>query len=404
MDSKDKKEIKADDGKPKDCHVPEPPQNKQGENLAAIRLDAAKLDAEAQAKKLKQDYSPEEVKAGKEAREAKPEMDKAEKKASKAPRISARTWFRMTYNEKKRHALSQLRPDADKPRSAIETALQALDQIQAKQKAKSGEPEKKAEAGPSPKALFTDKPIKLSQVKDAGADKFKVTPAAGQKIRQVDVKYKKTDLGGHPGSFMAPGEGMGKEELDKAGTGGAQKPGGAGMPKQNKMPAAPAKPVGPSKNPQAAQNRQAQGAMKQSIASGMGKQTAPAAGSVNKPIPKAPHMVSTKPKMAMKSEAADLSVKKAEEYSVSEAELGEQCEHCGTPQFINSSTGLLFKPCACFMALTKDEEGNPINFVALRKTQGGYKLSFSPNADEEAKRTFLLMLKSRLLIRKRFGV
>lgn len=315
----DKNEIKADDGKPKDCEVPKPPKNKENKTLGEVRLNAAKMDAKTHSKILSDEYAADERKEGKAAKDAKP-IKKEEKSSNR--------------------------------------------------------------------------------------------------IRLRSVYSKKTDLGDHPGSFMSSGEGMGKDELDK----GAMAPGGAGMPKQPKMPAGPAKPVGPSKNPQGAQMKQAQGAMKQSIASGMGKQTAPAVGSINKPIINPAKNTNSKPKLAMKNEISEVLnrpanhlkrhlrdlikpvVKKTEEHHVSESELYAKCEHCGTAEFKKTASGPVFSPCACFIALTKDDEGKAINFVALKKADDGYKLSFNPSADEEAKRTFLLFIKSRLLIKKRFGV
>ena len=89
---------------------------------------------------------------------------------------------------------------------------------------------------------------------------------------------------------------------------------------------------------------------------------------------------------------------------VSEQDLFRKCEHCGRPEFVKASDGVHFSPCACFVALTKDDEGRPTNFVALRKTETGYKLAFNPSADPDAIKAFLLLMKSKILIKKRFGV
>jgi hypothetical protein len=89
---------------------------------------------------------------------------------------------------------------------------------------------------------------------------------------------------------------------------------------------------------------------------------------------------------------------------VSAEEIYTKCQHCGQPEFVATPNGPRFNPCACFMAMTKDEDGNPTHFVALRKTADGYQVSFDPSVDEDAAKVFLLTLKTRLLVKKKFGV
>lgn len=213
----------------------------------------------------------------------------------------------------------------------------------------------------------------------------------------------KADLGDHPGSMFGKG---------------AMKPSGAGMDQKPKMPKMP---VGPSKNPVAAQ--------KQTQASAMGQQAHPSAGTQNRSIPKNPIQQSMKPKMSMKGEydtgnppgkeipaildrpashpgkrSLRSLIRKSEEAHVSESELYRSCEHCGKPEFSRAPDGPRFTPCACFVALTKDEEGRPQHFVALRKSGDGYRLTFDPSADPDSVRAFLLLMKTRLLVKKRFGL
>lgn len=207
---------------------------------------------------------------------------------------------------------------------------------------------------------------------------------------------------------QTPAKPVEKKSLDKA----AMPAGGAGMAKQPKMPKPGLPPVGPSNQPKAAAAAQASGAAKQSQASAMGKQTRPAAGSTNKPIAtKNPVSIKSGPKMAMKGEMPASPktlrslIKKSETSYVTEFELYQACEHCGTPEFKKTPNGPIFSPCACFMVLTKDETGKPTNFVALRKTASdGYRLDFNPSADPDAVKTFVLLLKSSLLLKKKFGV
>jgi hypothetical protein len=54
---------------------------------------------------------------------------------------------------------------------------------------------KKAEAGPSPKTLISNKPLHPSQVKDAGAEGFRVDAKPNQKIKQVTVRFAKSQKG-----------------------------------------------------------------------------------------------------------------------------------------------------------------------------------------------------------------
>lgn len=378
----DKKEIKPDDGKVKESEMPQPKKDtkdvvQEGQSLAEVRRDAALMTDEKMAEISAKDYKNKEVKAGKEARDAEPKKEsisKDEIPASKSKPLSWNNYFRhqvsrkqkMAEARRKNHEAVHGKPD---PKAAMNAAVAAVERAAKK-------PEEKVE----------------------------MSPGSG---------------------YAAPKGGMSKEELGKAGA--PQKPGGAGIPQAPKAPQGPKPPVGPSSKPSAAQ--------KQTQASSAGQQAKPAAGSQNRPMSMNPAQQSMKPKMSMKGEVAGYStsnppgkeipsildvpanrpkrhlrdlikppVRKSEQAFVSEQELFQKCEHCGRSEFEKTQSGVRFSPCACFVALTKDDEGRPTHFVALRKVEGGYTLRFDPSADQDAVKAFLLLMKSRLLIKKRFGL
>ena len=123
--------------------------------------------------------------------------------------------------------------------------------------------------------------------------------------------------------------------------------------------------------------------------------------SVSKPVQK-PVQLPTK----KADYPADGTEKSEKFYSVSTEEMFTHCEHCGKPEFATGSDGSpVFTPCACFRVMRKDENEKPYKFVAIsKKEDGSFALKFNPTADPEAIHAFLLTLKSRLLINKRFGV
>lgn len=175
------------------------------------------------------------------------------------------------------------------------------------------------------------------------------------------------------------------EPMGKAGM-GVDKPGGAAIPKMPSMPKPPMPGALPSKAPAASASRQSMGAAK-----GLSAPTKMSS--------------SGKPKTMGFGPPPDTMKMGKSETRLSEDEVYARCEHCGQPEFSRSAAGPQFTPCACFMALTKDDEGNPTHFVALRKAQdGSYRISFDPSVDKDAAKVFLLGLKSRLLVKKKFGV
>ncbi len=148
-------------------------------------------------------------------------------------------------------------------------------------------------------------------------------------------------------------------------------PSGAAIPKAPSPPKPPSPPVAPGNSPAGQAAKQSQQAAK---------------GAAQTPkIPQAPKI-----KPMGKSE-------KRSELKLSETELYTNCEHCGTPQFSKTAHGPEYAPCACFM-VTKTEK-----FVTLKKSDTGYTLDFDPKADPESVRAFLLALKAKLLVTKRFG-
>lgn len=156
----------------------------------------------------------------------------------------------------------------------------------------------------------------------------------------------------------------------------AEAPSGAAMPKAPSPPKPPVGPVASGKNPQGQAAKQAQTAAK-------GASTAPKG-------PKQPKM----PQMAQAPKAPKMG---KSELKLSESELYTDCEHCGTPQFKKTEHGPQYDPCACFL-VTKSEK-----FVTLKKSDRGYELQFNENADPESVKAFLLALKARLLVAKKFG-
>lgn len=186
--------------------------------------------------------------------------------------------------------------------------------------------------------------------------------------------------------------GIGKQEMGKA-----EMPKGAGQPKGPKLPEPPKPPV-PAGNQPASQ------ASKQAQASGQGGYKPPQTpGAV---MPKNP---TVKPKAAVAKSGDYFRNKlgKAEKFSATEEQLYKSsCNECGKPEFVKGADDVpVFNPCACFRVLKKDEEGRPYKFVqALKKTDGSYGLEFAKDADPETIKIFLLTLKSRLLLNKRFKV
>lgn len=147
-------------------------------------------------------------------------------------------------------------------------------------------------------------------------------------------------------------------------------PSGSAVPKAPSPPKPPTAPVAAGNNPAGQAAKQAQRAAK-----GIAQ------------TPKAPQApkIPTAPKV------------NKSELQLTEKELYTDCEHCGTPQFAKTESGPKYEPCACFM-VTKSEK-----FVTLKKSDSGYTLEFNPKSDPESVKAFLLALKAKLLVTKKFG-
>ena len=93
-----------------------------------------------------------------------------------------------------------------------------------------------------------------------------------------------------------------------------------------------------------------------------------------------------------------LPTKKSESIVVTSEQLNRKCAHCGTSEFKKSEDGkMVFAPCACFQV----EENSEVPFVQVKKSENGaFELEFSPKADPESIRAFLLTLKARLMINR----
>ena len=99
-----------------------------------------------------------------------------------------------------------------------------------------------------------------------------------------------------------------------------------------------------------------------------------------------------------KLDQSKLTVRKKEKnHHISETELYTPCVHCGVAEFTKSENGPKYKPCACFYITMKSEEGKETNFVKIiKKSEGGYSLTFNEKADPDTISTFLLTLRNKL--------
>jgi hypothetical protein len=211
--------------------------------------------------------------------------------------------------------------------------------------------------------------------------------------KQVTSHSSPSGGGGMTNAKAPKGNGMAfpvlKEEMGKG-----EMPKGAGQPMAPKPPQMPKPPVPPGNNP-AAQ------AAKQSQQSGMGKM----------PVPGKPKMPSMAPKTPSMNKSDYFRSKLGKSEPIRTSATEEQlyksaCSQCGVAEFVKDKDGNpKFQPCACFLVMKKDSEGNPSKFVkVLRKSNGSYSMEFAKGADPEVVKLFLLTLKSKLLIKKKFGI
>ncbi len=145
--------------------------------------------------------------------------------------------------------------------------------------------------------------------------------------------------------------------------------GGAASPHMPKQPKGAAPSIKASRDPKAAQNKQGQVKFKQKF----GKLAQP---------PKNDYFQNKLPGVTKS------------EFHVAEEQLYQPCVHCGTAEFVKSENGPVYQPCACFMVTLRD--GGKTTFVELKKHEGSYSLKFSPRADKDQVRAFLLTLRARL--------
>ncbi|MGH7240771.1 MAG: hypothetical protein ACREGB_00565, partial [Candidatus Saccharimonadales bacterium] len=90
-------------------------------------------------------------------------------------------------------------------------------------------------------------------------------------------------------------------------------------------------------------------------------------------------------------------------YLIEGREIYKNCMHCGQPEFTKSEDGHpQFKPCICFL---QPGDSDRTEFLdVIEKTDAGYVIKFDANADADSVKAFLLTLKTKLLLKKRFGV
>lgn len=317
--------------------------------------------------------------------------DAPAKRPQKRPQMSASQWFRMSYNQKKQHVASKYGPKGD-PKAAMEAAVRAMEQF-----GKKPEPEKKSEMGitnPKMSAVPTG-PGSMVTTKPHKPDASKIAVLKSGSSCEPNTSHTISDNldrnANHPKTSMLGA--INKEELDK---GGPEKPGGAAMPKGPQPPQAPKPPVPAGKQP-------AQAAAKQAQAAARGQQAKPP--TAPKPPANPIKIAGPKPPKspgALKSEEyfgklrKKPTAKSERAFHVTEQEMMQPCEHCGTPQFTKKFDKVAYAPCACFR-ITLNDRG----FLSLEKKEQGYSLRFAKNADPETVRAFLLTLKAKLLLAKR---
>jgi hypothetical protein len=176
-------------------------------------------------------------------------------------------------------------------------------------------------------------------------------------------------------------------------------PSGAAMPKGPKPPMAPKPAVLPSKQPAAAQAQTKASAKGLPPAKPNISQAKSPAGPTS-PSMKAPSMpkAPTSPKApAMKSELV-ATVAKSELFSrKAKEQLGE---------FTESRDGsVTYKPNIEFMAADIENTGEKTWFVDIKKNDDdSYQMSFNPKVDQDSIKAFLLAMKARLLMQKKYKV
>lgn len=192
------------------------------------------------------------------------------------------------------------------------------------------------------------------------------------------------------------------------------------MPKGAGRPIEPAKPKEP-KPPVPASNAPAQAAAKQAQASARGSYAPPKTPGTQQPPNPTVKPKTAKPEVTQAAKPAKMGksdeyfkkrlskveVKKSQTCSVTENELYKsECAHCHVPEFKKSEDGTPeFNPCACFKVLRKTDEGKEYKFVSIfKKSEGSYDLKFHPEADSQSVKVFLLTLKARLLMKRKFDL
>jgi hypothetical protein len=174
-------------------------------------------------------------------------------------------------------------------------------------------------------------------------------------------------------------------------------PGGAAMPKAPVAPK-PASNKMPKQKVMKAQDRNPNRTPGQSSVPKVTMNKMPG-NKVSASAPKAPAIKIAKPRgMMMSGMGMGGGFGKSESYVLSEDEIKRPCHICGMPEFKKSDTGYKFTPCVCFQSETKTDDDQPRKFVELYKDETGKnRIKFAPDADPEAKKLFVLLLKSSLL-------
>lgn len=85
-------------------------------------------------------------------------------------------------------------------------------------------------------------------------------------------------------------------------------------------------------------------------------------------------------------------LKKSNQYFVTEKELYTKCKQCGVANFKKTEKGPAATPCACF----QDSFSNSSFISSLAKSANGYTLQFSKNADEESVEAFIMTLLNKI--------
>jgi hypothetical protein len=232
-------------------------------------------------------------------------------------------------------------------------------------------------------------------------DKLKNTPQTEQKHTPEIIAKESlspTEIPLSPLESNSRGMNYFRKKAKSKQLGKGEMPKGAGQPHGPAMPQPPKMPIPPSNSPAASAAKQAQISGK----GGYKPPHTPGAPQIKNPTSKP----TAKPKPGYFKNILNKNpaVKKFELKTTADNLYKATCKECGVPEFTPDKDGVpTFTPCACFLVLKKNEESS--SFVnILRKNDGTYSLVFNPKADPDTVKLFLLTMKSKLLLKKKFGV